>query len=165
MSLLRILLYLLGLRLPRTVVHLNPRVRIILAAPKPWRQHPMDGINHVLAMAGATVARITLNPTHDDGSAGKLDGPPAFVSSGPCTVSQGIDPLTVDVIATGAIGLGDISISADGDLGPGKDNITDVVHFSFEAVPEPLTSHLNPTVAILFPAPPDAPAINGAANG
>jgi hypothetical protein len=153
MTLLRILLHLLGLRKRRTV-HLNPRVRVILPAPKPWRHHPMDGINHVLALAGATVARVTLKPTHDDGSAGKLDGPPAFVSSGPCTVVQGIDPLTVDIVATGEIGLGDVSISADGDLGAGLLNITDVVHFSFEAVPEPITNHLNPGVEILFPAPP-----------
>jgi len=144
----------------RLTTRLNARVRVLLPAPFQWRHHRM-ATTRVLAVKDQIVAEIDLAPTRDDGTPGQLDGPAKFSESPLYTITVHDGGLSADVISTGETGSVDITVSADGALGPRVASVSQVLAFEFVAPGEPLTTHLNATVKVLAPAPDVVPAAVG----
>jgi hypothetical protein len=83
----------------------------------------------MFTMTDSQKASLTINPVDKRGNPARVDGIPVWASSDETkvTVAPAADGLSCDVVAAGALGQCQVTVSADADLGPGVATINGVL--------------------------------------
>lgn len=131
-------------------VDINVNVTIRLEPP-PRKLHFDWRIGHVrrrasrlqeenvmdLAIHDDEVQAVSLTPVDDEGNSAALDGTPTVTSSDASIVTVvqpstdpdfADDPNSFDIVTVGPLGNATVTVTADADLGPNVDSVTDTIN-------------------------------------
>lgn len=80
-------------------------------------------------LTDAQKVRLEVNPLNKAGNPAKIDGDPVWSSSDPSiiTIEATPDPKVVFAVTTGTLGLAQVNVKADADLGAGVREIASVL--------------------------------------
>lgn len=90
-----------------------------------------------LAIHDDEVQAVSLTPVDDEGNSASLDGTPTVTSSDASIVTVvqpstdpdfADDPNSFDIVTVGPLGNATVTVTADADLGPNVDSVTDTIN-------------------------------------